>query len=128
MSAGRSQARAVVILSKEAYESLLKQGPTEAEPTAIKDIPTGFRQAAQRTLSQLEALPDLGWSEDGGEVFFRERPLGLDLQQLLRALCVPFTPNRLPQDLLEFLGEKEIKCRNHLVGGQLPAWHVYFPF
>lgn len=120
--------RRVVVLDSQVYENLVSSEPPPDPPDPppsnpepwLQGIPLRFQSSARKTKENLEK-------------FFKivENTLVmddqvLDLATVLRALCVPFTRAKLPQNLKRLLIKYKIKCRNHLA--LKPEWRPYFHF
>jgi hypothetical protein len=95
----------------------------------LVDIPPRYFNAAEALLVKLEAISELCWEPDSGDLCIRGQRLELTIGQFLRAVCVPFTKASLPPVCRQLLHRHDIQPRNHLLNRpQPPTWHPYFRF
>lgn len=106
-------------------------GIEESSVCPTDSIPGRFRKSASLLLEQLDDLDDISWVKDqtgvDGEISIDGVGQGVTIQQLLKAVCVPFTATRLSPTIQRFLDRHNIQTRNHLVKSpDCPRWHPYF--
>lgn len=93
----------------------------------LENIHKRFRKTSLELLNKLEQIPQFSWNRSTGQVYIDGHNQGIDIENLLKAVCVPFTTTKVPPDCIRLIKSTGLKPRNHLLHKPpLPKWHNYF--
>ena len=109
----------------EAMDDSLQVQEGRHQREVLNSIPAKYRKTAENALRRMEELTCLDLASH--PVTYSGKSLGLTVENLLKAVCVPFTRISLPDQLLSELKSAGIPIRNHLAQVKvLPKWHRFF--
>ena len=95
------------------------------KPQVLNSIPAKYRKTAEKVLATMNQLTNVDLDSD--PVIYSGKSLDLTVEDLLKAICVPFTRISLPDELLSEFKTAGIPIRNHLAQAKvLPKWHQFF--